>query len=255
MSFKTQRVTMLESYYACPQKFHEEPWTDDIKKTIAMYTWDIWHIAHQYPSLARKMAVHFCKNVVKDLTGTCDNILLWQLNQIIDIAEKYIATYKERWTDLNYEIKLNKATGGLFVTWSSDCVLTHSDWTMEIHDYKITKSKAWYEDWSEKLQPIAYSNFIMTLFDLEKIDFSYIIYEKKATVQVHKITKTFSKEETEEKLQNIAEEYISAEDSGLYFPKRNKFCFFCSLKKEWRCELYKDNSSVNWKKTTNGISF
>ena len=252
----TERVSSIEWYWLCPKKYDEVKFDGTKTSTIiATYVGTIVHLAHQYPDLAEKMAKIFCNTTLVELTWARDNILLEQINNMIAEARKWIEEYKDR---IKYfEIGNNMVIEWVLVTWTYDVLVIEWD-EYHLQDFKTAGNINYYSDWSEKIQPLIYSYFVMKKFWLDSIKFSYCIYVKwkwTSKVTVYRKTKQMYIwknngvmqaeyiDNIEHKVHKIINEFRLSKESWFFIPKKSSSCYYCPLRQE--CNLWQWDASLD----------
>lgn len=225
------RVTTIESLLKCPRAYKECPWEWD-KKTLVF-----WTFAHKFfsePLLDHKLLIdYYFNNVDKS------NIDKFYLEQISEISKKF----REKYPTAVYEIGLNKMFWNVFVEWTTDCFVNRDDISddemPEIYDFKTVKAPEYYSDFEWKMQPIFYSYFIMLLYWIKRIKFTYICIVKTSAVKIKKYSKIFTLENCEKLIKEYTTEYSKIITENNFYEKKNTFCKWCRLYKQWDCNIWK----------------
>lgn len=256
----TERVSSLENFYNCPHKYDNVPFDgSSIKTFIAVSTWDILHVSHQYPDKALLLANEFCDVTIPTLTGNRDNILKEQILMLIEKSRSRIEEFKDKkkW----FEVKNVMIIEWVIVTWSYDALIQEDDGTYHMFDFKTASNINYYANRLEKLQPLVYTYFVMVQHKIESMLFSYEIYVKsKSTSKITVYRKTkmmYMKkhnqvnqveyiDDIENKVKKVLENYRMAKETEFFQPQRCSSCFYCPLRNAWenQCQLWKDQSVI-----------
>ena len=272
MEIISERVTGLESFALCPQKYNKVPFDGSNSQTIVTVTiWDILHLAHNYPTIAQILADEFFDIDVPKLLWKRDNLLKKQMDWMINLARDWIREFEKN--DKRFEVKTTMMIEDVLVSGTYDCLVEESDW-FHLFDYKTTGNINYYANWLEKLQPIIYSYFIMSRYKLKELKFSYQLYIKwKDNWKVSTIRKTKMMyrwkqnklnqidyiDDIEWKAKQLARSFRQAKETWFFPPKNTNSdgsplsaCRYCPLSnatKAWIlwqdvCIFYRDQSSI-----------
>lgn len=226
------RATDIEAISNCPyRKKHEVRWDNKYFEV-----WHIIHLAHQSQKLAIMNLWYNDKLEYKDK------------DIIKKIIEKQIPKYHKSHPLQNdsYEITLtarreyNLWDGELIlkVEWHSDRVW-YNNWIWEIHDYKTAKSPRDEDMKKSAKQSLIYSYMFMKQFNLQEINFKYIVYIKTWLPYYEVYEYHYTLDEIKEIVESMFDDYVNIAYTWEYEAKENKWCVACDIKKCWKCPLFK----------------
>lgn len=237
-------VTQLESFLMCPKKYIEVWFSWD---AIKMFLWDIAHIAHRYPNVAKRQAKLFYQHIQdmwREVTNEYHNLM-----QIIKEAEVFIESNNTK--NIYYELKLWWYIEWVRLTWTLDCVIHDTlKNKLDIVDFKTTGSLSYYKDTDDKLQKSIYSYLLMNLYWIKETTFTYKVYQTWTNIKQEDYKEVFLYESVKKLVEDNVKLFCLIKDSWVYYPQVNKFCFWCPLYKSetalslWKkqCDLYIDKS-------------
>jgi len=248
----SERVTWLESFNLCPYKYKNIPFDgQNVDTMMAVNTWDIVHLAHQYPEVAAILCDKFFDETIPAITGQRNNLKKEQLHKMIDLACLWIDEFKP--FDKYFEVKNSMVIEWVLVTWSYDCLVIEKDWGYRLFDYKTAGNISYYKNWIEKAQVMIYSYFIMKQFKVDRVKVSYQIYVKwkdNAKATVERKTKIFYAnkcwnvnqidyiDNVFEKVERLVRNFRAAKESDMFVPKdinedwsACSACMYCPLRR------------------------
>jgi len=261
----TERVTNLESFHVCPFKFkHDKFDSNNPKIILATSIWDIIHIAHQYPAMAKILADNFFDNVYESLMWEKNNIKKKQVMNMIDLAWEWIEEFKDN--EKYFEVKSKFMINWILTTWSYDCLVIEKDWTPHIFDFKTTNNKSFYWDdkRAEKFQIKMYAYYVMKSMWYKSIKVSYEVYvkaKKSSKASRLRVTKKFKLDDISELIESTCEDFALANDTWVYRTKpfnsdwkKTSHCWFCPMRNQesadaaWLplCPNMADNTQIDW---------
>lgn len=229
------RVTALSTYYACAYKFKNAAYEVDIRNT---YKWDILNAAATSQAPVDNIIDYYTKNISQDLKEA------EVIKEVVPKVVEYIQECKDHYSFFAQERKfILPYNDEYYIEGTPDMYMCDDSW-WGVVDLKFS-THSWFEhdeSWSYNLQTYIYPLMVMEYYNVESCYFQYQVYDKNNGRWKKIWPKMRTREECREIVRYVMEKYIESEFTGEYNANKNRYCWFCPLKKDWSCPLWQKPS-------------
>ncbi len=229
------RTTNLEKFSLCPMEFKLG------KTERSSQAFEFGKIAHN-----AIQAYLFNPDIRKDILEFvceykeeyCD--IIWSYLNLCD-HEILDHWYKAILNEINWMIEIHCWQYKIFVEGTADLLLKR-EWVDWYIIWDIKTSKWGWKEWvlAKKLQKFVYTYLIWQKVWFDKIFwFEYMIFTKHKHPRFQCLGKyNITQKEIEQTIESLIRAYTYSLNHDDRPATKNDYCFFCSVKKEWKCPHY-----------------